>query len=76
MASLRRLTIHNGMDPEQAASVLGPPRKRRRLADGAELWVYDKRRAGVRGWYYSWGTLRFENGVLTHIEAQHINIHK
>ena len=74
--SLRHLTIRRGMDTEQIVAVLGLPRIRQRLTDVTEVWTYDQSVEGVRRWYYSWGKLRFDRGILVDIEAEYINIHK
>ena len=70
--SLRHLTIRKGMDTEQVLAVLGPPKKRQTLADAMEIWTYDGRKGGVRSWYYSWGKLQFNRGILMDIEVEYI----
>lgn len=74
--SLRQVTIRKGMDMEQVVAVLGLPRERERLTDATEVWTYDQSVEGTRRWYYSWGKLQFDRGILVDIEAEYINIHK
>lgn len=75
--SLRALVVRDGMDADQVMAVLGRPSKRRRLSSTSELWTYRNRRvAGVRRWYYSWGKLQFDDGRLVQITFEGIEIHK
>jgi len=74
--SLRELQITKGMDKEQVLSVIGEPTKKQVLPDGGEEWLYKAEVAGTLRWYYRWGKLRFQNGILSSIEVQRAKIYK
>jgi len=76
-ASLRRLTVRKGMDPEQVVAIFGLPGQRRQLSDGSVEWTYDDRSVwGIRRLYYSWGKLRFEDGRVGDIKVKQVKIYK
>lgn len=74
--SLRELQIKKGMDKEQVLSVIGEPTKKQFLPDGREEWLYRADVAGTLRWYYRWGKLRFQNGILSDIEVHRAKIYK
>ena len=74
--SLQGLQIKKGMDKEQVLSVVGEPTKKQVSPDGVEEWLYKSDVAGTLRWYYRWGKLRFQNGVLSEIEVQRMRVYK
>lgn len=75
-AALRALEIRKGMDKSQVLLVVGEPTRKQGLPDGREEWLYKKDVAGTLRWYYHWGKLRFQNGILADIEVQRAKIYK
>ncbi|MBI3291681.1 MAG: hypothetical protein HYZ73_02570 [Elusimicrobia bacterium] len=64
------------MDKEQVLSVIGEPTRKRVLPNGCEEWLYKADVWGTMRWYYRWGKVRFQSGVLSDIEIQRIKIYK
>ncbi|MEW6170761.1 MAG: hypothetical protein AB1472_04325 [Candidatus Omnitrophota bacterium] len=76
--ALKEFKVIRGMNTSEVALVLGKPTKKIELDNNNESWIYLGDRSGVEewDWYYKWGKAIFQNGILTDIEIQTIDIYK
>ncbi len=72
--ALKQHMIKRGMTQEQVVLLLGEPTAKKILKNYVEQWVYGKDKKFQ--WYYDWGKLWFERGLLTGIERKSIKIYK
>lgn len=78
MNALGHFRIIPGINTDEVLLLVGQPTRIIKSKNGGETWVYSGDRSKIEewDWYYKWGKLKFEGGILKDIEIQSIDIWK